>query len=236
MHLPIGSALFLASLLGGVVASAEDLAPTTIASMDTLSWTEVAPGVWSGQIGAREKLTFRELAGAPPNVPALRAVGAAKFPFEGEAHGETAGGRTSVRIPLSVHEQVYGLGLQFNGINRRGQVWHLRTDHYGDVPGRTHAPVPFYVSSAGYGVLFNTAALDFGVSRYRESQRRRATAHSRSQYRWSVAGSPDFGCGRSEHSGRGHGGTCVRGADGAGCGTALQTCTSAVGRCRPDGG
>jgi alpha-D-xyloside xylohydrolase len=138
------------------MASATDLAPTTMNAMTVLSWEEIAPGVWSGQVGAREDLTFRELAGAPPRTEALAKVGATAFPFEGDVRGEVRGNRVSVRLPLEADEQVWGLGLQFDGINRRGSVWHLQVDHYGDVPGRTHAPVPFYVSSAGYGVLFNT--------------------------------------------------------------------------------
>ena len=42
-------------------------------------------------------------------------------------------------------------------INRRNNVYELKVDHYGGVKGYTHAPVPFYISSQGYGVLINSA-------------------------------------------------------------------------------
>jgi len=131
--------------------------PTTIVGMEQLAWSEIAPGVWSAQIGEAEPMTFRELAGAPSRLDDMEAMGETEFPFdESQTHGQVIGTRTSVRLPLGLTEQVYGLGVQFRNMNRRGQVYHLRTDHYGGVLGRTHAPSPFYVTSDGYGVLFNT--------------------------------------------------------------------------------
>ena len=133
-------------------------ASTTIDAMETLAWTEIAPGIWSAQVGEQEAGTFRELAAAPVKEDALKAMGAVDFPFDSAASkGQVINGtRTSVRLPLGTDEQVYGLGMQFRNMNRRGEVYHLRTDHYGGILGRTHAPTPFYVTSAGYGVLFNT--------------------------------------------------------------------------------
>ncbi len=56
-------------------------------------------------------------------------------------------------------EELYGLGLNFKTHNQRGRILNLHVDHYGGTDnGRTHAPVPFYVSSAGYGVLIDAAA------------------------------------------------------------------------------
>jgi len=131
--------------------------PTAIDEMDSISWREIAPGVWSGQVGAVDDFTFRTTAGGEPKVAALEKIGQASLPFSLDAaRAETRNGRTSIRLPLKTHEKIYGLGMQFRNMNRRGQVYHLRTDHYGGVLGRTHAPVPFYISSDGYGVLFNT--------------------------------------------------------------------------------
>jgi alpha-D-xyloside xylohydrolase len=131
--------------------------PVGIADMAALEWGEVAPGVWSARIGGTDGMTFTDLAGGAPQTDALGALGAAPFPFaERQARAGVRNGRSSVRLPLEPDEQIYGLGLQFRNINRRGEVYHLRMDHYGGVLGRTHAPVPFYVSSVGYGVLFNT--------------------------------------------------------------------------------
>lgn len=66
--------------------------------------------------------------------------------------------RFVLRIPLDPAERLYGLGLGFKKMTLNYSVRHLRADHYGgNDNGRTHAPVPFYVSDAGYGVFVDTA-------------------------------------------------------------------------------
>jgi alpha-D-xyloside xylohydrolase len=61
-------------------------------------------------------------------------------------------------LPLAPGEMLYGLGLQFHSLLQRGLKKKLRVnaDPVSDV-GDTHAPVPFYVSTAGYGVLIDSA-------------------------------------------------------------------------------
>ena len=131
--------------------------PTSIESMPVLDWEEKAPGVWSATIGGADDFTYLDFAGAPPRVDALKKMPEAVFPFDAKAgRGLVAEPRAIARIPLGPDEKLYGLGLQFKGMNRRGQVYHLRMDHYSQGVERLHAPVPFYVSSAGYGVLFNS--------------------------------------------------------------------------------
>jgi len=130
--------------------------PTSIESMDQLSWEKVAPGIWKASLGAKE-IAPMDYAGAP-KIDAISQLGDPAFPLDQEnIRGELAPMRASVRIPLNESEKIYGLGLEFKGINRRGNVYHLKVDHYGGVTGFTHAPVPFYISSNGYGVLINTA-------------------------------------------------------------------------------
>lgn len=66
--------------------------------------------------------------------------------------------RFVLRVPLNPAERLYGLGLNFSKMNLNFSVRHLRVDHYaGKDNGRTHAPVPFYVSDAGYGLFVDTA-------------------------------------------------------------------------------
>jgi len=126
--------------------------------MPALQWRERAPGVWSAQIGKADSIDLASFAAAEPRHDALGALTEKPMPFaNSSARGTLAGGRAVARLPLGEYERLYGLGLQFNGLNRRSSVYHLRVDHYGGRGGRTHAPVPFYVSSAGYGVFFNTA-------------------------------------------------------------------------------
>lgn len=65
---------------------------------------------------------------------------------------------TTVAFPLMAHEEIYGFGLQFFGVAQRGKkrVIRVNADPRGDT-GDSHAPVPFYVSTHGYGVLIDTA-------------------------------------------------------------------------------
>ena len=75
-----------------------------------------------------------------------------------EIVGSIQDGKTSLRIPLQRKEQLYGFGLNFQTVHQRGKILNLHVDHYGGRDnGRTHAPVPFYISSSGYGVLINSA-------------------------------------------------------------------------------
>lgn len=68
--------------------------------------------------------------------------------------------RTNIIIPLGPEEKLYGAGLQFKCTEERGRTKYLRvnSDPKHDT-GETHAPVPFYVSSTGYGILIDTARI-----------------------------------------------------------------------------
>lgn len=64
----------------------------------------------------------------------------------------------SLILPLAADEAIYGLGLQLKGFNHRGRKLTLRVNadpiaYTGD----SHAPVPFFVSTAGYGIYADTA-------------------------------------------------------------------------------
>lgn len=61
-------------------------------------------------------------------------------------------------LPLGSHEEIYGFGLQFFSLDHRGKKRAIRVnaDPRSDT-GDSHAPVPLYVSSRGYGILVDTA-------------------------------------------------------------------------------
>jgi alpha-D-xyloside xylohydrolase len=146
--------MILLVVCAGAVRAGSDI--TSISSMDVLQWEKMAAGVWKASIGKKE-LASIDYAG-PPKLKILSDMGEAKFPFaQDAARGQINASGTSVRLPLEESEKIYGLGLEFKGINRRSNVYHLKVDHYGGVKGYTHAPVPFYVSSKGYGVFVSTA-------------------------------------------------------------------------------
>lgn len=122
-------------------------------------WKNVAPGVWKAVVGTSDKITPLGVAGIMPRLDGLKKLGAAPFPnvLAGSVHRQ-GDGKTYLRFPLQRNEQLFGLGLNFKSVQQRGTIKTLHVDHYnGKDNGRTHAPVPFYVSSRGYGVLINSA-------------------------------------------------------------------------------
>lgn len=129
---------------------------TLISEMDKLEWEKVLPGIWKATLGEMglNALDFTY----PPKIEALKELGDYPFPFnKEETYSLLTQRRASLRLPLEKTENIYGLGLEFDGINRRGNVYTLKVDHYGGIKGYTHAPVPFYISSKGYGVLINSS-------------------------------------------------------------------------------
>jgi len=122
-------------------------------------WSEVAPGIWKAVLGNPEDFDLLKAAGATPNAEGLQNLGGAKFPLEmADIHWQSTDGKIFLRFPLEREEQLYGFGLNFKTVHQRGQILRLHVDHYDEIDnGRTHAPVPFYVSSKGYGVFINSA-------------------------------------------------------------------------------
>ena len=57
---------------------------------------------------------------------------------------------------LEYQEQIYGFGDQFTNLNHAGTTKFIRTCANPDSTGITHAPMPFFLSSRGYGIAVNT--------------------------------------------------------------------------------
>jgi alpha-glucosidase (family GH31 glycosyl hydrolase) len=123
------------------------------------SWQSAAPGVWLMKVGQEQSITLLDAAGAEPAVEALKMLPEVDFPLDKNLiRAELIDGKTYLRFPLQRKEEIYGLGLNFQTHNQRGRILNLHVDHYARPDnGRTHAPVPFYVSSRGYGVLIDAA-------------------------------------------------------------------------------
>lgn len=129
------------------------------ANSQSITWSEVMPGVWKGVVGSPEAYDLLKAAGVSPNMEALTKLGKADFPFvQQNIVASLRDGKTQLRFPLEKNEQLYGFGLNFQTVHQRGKILELHVDHYGGKDnGRTHAPTPFYISSNGYGVFINTA-------------------------------------------------------------------------------
>jgi alpha-D-xyloside xylohydrolase len=124
----------------------------------------IAEGVWRITLGRPEKRAPVRLRAFPPCREALlelseRALGRhASPPLDRKRIRFRVTQRGCVvTLPLQPEEQVYGFGLQLKSHNQRGLKKCLRvnSDPVADT-GDTHAPVPFYVTTAGYGVLVDT--------------------------------------------------------------------------------
>jgi alpha-D-xyloside xylohydrolase len=123
------------------------------------AWQPVAPGIWKTVAGTPEKLNLLSAASTTPALSALTKLGPQPFPLPmNEITAEMVDGEVYIKLPLVRDEQVFGFGLNFKTVHQRGKILQLHVDHYGGTDnGRTHAPVPFYVSDRGYGVFINSA-------------------------------------------------------------------------------
>lgn len=74
----------------------------------------------------------------------------------------------TLSLPMNTKEDIYGFGLQLQSVNHAGRRRFIKVNS--DPPadtGESHAPVPFYVSTAGYGLFVDTyryAAFHMGTN------------------------------------------------------------------------
>jgi alpha-D-xyloside xylohydrolase len=117
------------------------------------------PGIWRLTMGTPEVSTPVALRVPPPATEGLARMPAAARPFAEAAVTGTASPRGYLlELPLTADEQLYGLGLQLKSLNQRGKKKTLRVNSDPTVDlGDSHAPVPFLVSTRGWGVLIDTA-------------------------------------------------------------------------------
>lgn len=124
-----------------------------------LTWKKQASGIWMANAGEPEKVSFTTTSGVKPKLAAINIMPDVDFPLPAsEIKAVIFDGKTYLQFPIEIGEKIFGLGLNFKTVEQRGRILRLHVDHYGgEDNGRTHAPVPFYVSSKGYGVFINSA-------------------------------------------------------------------------------
>ncbi|QEH44145.1 DUF5110 domain-containing protein [Chitinophaga sp. XS-30] len=122
-------------------------------------WKQVQPGIWKSVVGEPEPISLLKAAQAKAYEAGFASLPATSFPLDkNEITVTQRDGKIYLRFPLQQEEKIFGFGLNFKTVNQRGRILNLHVDHYGGADnGRTHAPVPFYVSSGGYGVLIDVA-------------------------------------------------------------------------------
>ena len=122
--------------------------------------SSLLPGIWKYDFGRPEGITPYGV--LQPSPDPTRFDGFSPVPEPPLTAAAISSRRTrrgfELRLPLEAEEKIYGLGLQLLSFNQTGLKKTLRvnSDPRADL-GDSHAPVPFYVTTGGYGVLIDTA-------------------------------------------------------------------------------
>lgn len=122
---------------------------------------EIAKGIWKLTYQTPEKFTPCSMRKSKIAVEELEKIDlevCQKLPFEEkEIILKTTKRGVTVSIPMQTEEDIYGFGLQLKSINYAGRKRHIKVNSDPTVDtGESHAPVPFYISTAGYGVFVDT--------------------------------------------------------------------------------
>ncbi len=126
---------------------------------------EIANGVWRVRFGQPEAFTpnqFREKDISQESFKNLPAASELPFSLE-EIQCQVKTARTIVYIPCDEPwEQIYGFGLDSGAYEQKGLRKFLTVSAQSiGRTGSSHGPVPFYVSTKGYGVYVDTARVPF---------------------------------------------------------------------------
>jgi alpha-D-xyloside xylohydrolase len=120
---------------------------------------KVAPGIWKVIYGTPEKhlpTEFKE----KPLLSSLKKLPGDNIPPLGvkEIHFSEMPSGVLAEMDVDSSERFYGFGLQINSFEQRGMRREIRINSWpvGNV-GFSHAPMPFYISSKGYGILINSS-------------------------------------------------------------------------------
>ena len=121
---------------------------------------QVEAGVWRIRFGQPEKLTPVALRDKSPSSKNLAALPTCtRVPLKVSTMGFQVSERgCALELPLEPGEQLYGLGMNLKVFQLLGGKKTIRvSDDQSTVLGDSHAPVPFYVSTRGYGIYVDTA-------------------------------------------------------------------------------
>jgi len=143
--------LYLFSLVAfevvGASAYGQGLVEKVGAGVNKLTW------------GVPDKFTPYAVCEEKPMLAELSAMPAGELPFKLEdIHVRENSRGLIVEIPLAANEHIYGFGLQMNSFDQKGLRKKPVVNAYPlNNVGYSHAPMPYYVSTKGYGILINTA-------------------------------------------------------------------------------
>jgi alpha-D-xyloside xylohydrolase len=154
------------SILAGLVAGFQAGAAADVPVPAADQWSKpvielVLPGIWRLRFGTPERFTPHAVRETPPRVEGLNSLPApGPLPLMLEQiRCRITPSRTTIFLPFDEPEQeIYGFGLDPGAYQQKGLRKNLTV--CSTVIGKTgasHAPVPFYLSTKGYGVYVDTA-------------------------------------------------------------------------------
>lgn len=157
----LGIAAFASAVYGATEASAMpgkgQRSTRRTQPMSGAVWHPVLPGIWRATLGIPEAHTPVRDRLIPPAEHALPQLPTVSTPPLAAPAGQRTNRGMHVTLPLKAGELMYGFGLQLQSFQQRSRkrILRVNADPLAD-SGDSHAPVPFYVTTAGYGVLINT--------------------------------------------------------------------------------
>lgn len=127
--------------------------------------TEIAPGVWRVRFGAPERFTPNSVREKQPDLEGIsHLVAPSALPFKlDEIRCRITDSRTVVHVPCDEpDDQIYGFGLDPEAYEQKGLRKYLAVcAGVLTKTGASHGPVPFWLSTRGYGVFVDTARVPF---------------------------------------------------------------------------
>lgn len=143
------------ALLAGTAVPEVMLSETV--AMHKNAWAAVAPGVWKATIGSPEVQTPVRARQIGPETEALHRLPVVNAPPLDAPTASVGTRGVELQLPLEPGELMYGFGLQMMSFQQRSKKRIIRVNADPKVDsGDSHAPVPFYVTTRGYGVLVDT--------------------------------------------------------------------------------
>ena len=120
---------------------------------------QIAKGIWKIVLGEPETFTPEHFRQFPVRTEAIEQIPVSREcrVSEEKIHWRKTKRGITVTLPMETQEDIYGFGLQLQGFNQAGRRRYIKvnSDPVANT-GEGHAPVPFYISSAGYGLFVNT--------------------------------------------------------------------------------
>lgn len=120
---------------------------------------QIAKGIWKIVFGEPEEMTPESFRNFPIKTDEINTISISQIMnfSKDEITWKKSRRGVTITLPMSTDEDIYGFGLQFQSFNQAGRRRYIKvnSDPVADT-GEGHAPVPFYISTAGYGIFVNT--------------------------------------------------------------------------------